>query len=55
MLARVSFTSFQAADKGPDGDMCDEWDLDYLLGPTDGSWQIRAVSGYRNGPTHKSC
>lgn len=55
MLAHVSFTSFQAAEKGPNGDMCDEWDLDYLLGPTGGSWQIRAVSGYRNGPTHKSC
>lgn len=55
MLAHVSFTSFQSPEKGPDGDMCDEWDLDYLLDPVGGSWQINAVSGYQNGPTHKSC
>ncbi|TQJ50200.1 trypsin-like peptidase [Phycicoccus sp. SLBN-51] len=55
MLAHVSFTSFQSPDKGPDGDLCDEWDLDYLLTPVGGSWQINAVSGYQNGPTHKSC
>ena len=35
--------------------MCDEWDLDYLLNPVGSSWQIRAVSGYRNGPTHRAC
>jgi serine protease Do len=55
MLAHVSFTSFQSPEKGPDGDLCDQWDLDYLLNPVGESWQISAVSGYQNGPTHKSC
>jgi hypothetical protein len=57
-LAHVSFTSFQAPEKGPDGDSCDNWDLDYLLlpvGESGDSWQISAVSGYQNGPTHSSC
>ena len=55
VLAHVTFTSFQAPENGPDGDMCDNWDLDYLLDPVDGFWQIYAVSGYRNGPTHHTC
>ena len=55
VLAHVQFTSFQAADKGPDGDTCDNWDLDYLLRPEGESWQIAAVSGHRNGSTHSSC
>lgn len=55
VLAHVTFTSFQAPDYGPDGDMCDNWDLDYLLDPVGDSWQIYAVSGYRNGPTHHTC
>jgi serine protease Do len=55
VLAHVTFTSFQAPENGPDGDMCDHWDLDYLLDPVDGFWQIHAVSGYRNGATHRAC
>jgi hypothetical protein len=55
VLAHVAFTSFQASQKGPDGDTCDNWDLDYLLVPVGDSWQISAVSGYQNGPTHSSC
>jgi hypothetical protein len=54
-LAHVTFTSVQSAEKGPDGDLCDEWDLDYLIDPARSSWQIHAVSGFRNGPTHKAC
>jgi serine protease Do len=54
-LVHVTFTSFQAPEKGPNGDMCDEWNLDYLLDPVDGSWRINAVSGHQNGPTHESC
>jgi serine protease Do len=55
VLAHVQFTSFQAAEKGPDGDTCDNWDLDYLLRPEGESWQIAAVSGHGNGATHSSC
>jgi serine protease Do len=55
VLAHVQFTSFQAAEKGPDGDTCDNWDLDYLLRPEGESWQIAAVSGSHNGATHASC
>jgi S1-C subfamily serine protease len=55
VLAHVSFTSFQAPEKGPDGDTCDNWDLDYLLAPVGGSWQISAASGHQNGPTHSTC
>ena len=55
VLAHVQFTSFQAPDKGPDGDTCDNWDLDYLLRPEGESWQIAAVSGDHNGATHSSC
>jgi serine protease Do len=55
VLAHVQFTSFQAAEKGPEGDTCDNWDLDYLLRPEGESWQIAAVSGHGNGATHSAC
>lgn len=55
VLAHVMFTSIQAADKGPGGDTCDNWDLDYLLVPVGDSWQIKAATGHRNGRTHTSC
>ena len=55
VLAHLSFTSFQAPDKGPDGDTCDRWDLDYLLRSHGSSWRISAVSGHDGGRTHVSC
>ena len=55
VLAHIGFTSFQAPDKGPDGDTCDRWDLDYLLRPQGPSWRISAVSGHAGGRTHVSC
>ena len=54
VIANVTFTSVQASVKGPDGDTCDNWDLDYTLVPSDGSWLIDKVLGHNGGPTHTS-
>jgi len=43
VTARVTFSSVQASEKGPDGDTCDNWDLDYTLIPSAGSWLIDKV------------
>lgn len=53
--AHVSFTSVQATIKGPDGDTCDNWDLDYTLIPSGGSWLIDNSVGHNGGPTHTRC
>jgi len=55
VIANVTFASVQASVKGPDGDTCDNWDLDYTLVPSDGSWLIDKVLGHNGGPTHTSC
>ncbi len=55
VLAHVTFTSTQDAADGPDGDTCDNWDLDHLLAPSGDSWQIQTVSGHQGGPTHTTC
>jgi len=55
VIAHVTFTSVQAADKGPGGDTCDNWDLDYTLVPSGGSWLIDKVLGHDGGPTHSTC
>ncbi len=54
-LAHVTFTSFQAATNGPNGDTCDTWDLDYTLLPSAGTWRIDRVRGHDGGPTHIKC
>lgn len=53
--AHVSFTSLQSSDKGPDGDVCDVWDLDYTLAEHDGAWLIDTVRGHGGGATHATC
>ena len=40
----VSFTSHQAAEKGPNGDTCDMWDLNYALEQVNGAWRITGTS-----------
>jgi hypothetical protein len=55
VIAHVTFTSVQASDKGPDGDTCDNWDLDYTLVPSGNSWLIDKVLGHDGGPTHSRC
>jgi len=53
--AHVTFTSVQASEKGPDGDTCDNWDMDYSLIPSDDSWLIDRSLGHNGGPTHTTC
>jgi len=55
VTARVTFSSVQASEKGPDGDTCDNWDLDYTLIPSAGSWLIDKVFGHNGGRTHTTC
>jgi len=55
VLAYVTFTSVQAPDKGPNGDSCDNWDLDYTMIPSGGTWLIDQVRGHNGGPTHSTC
>ena len=55
VLAHVTFTSTQDAADGPDGDTCDNWDLDYLLAPSGDSWRVQSVSGHGGGRTHTTC
>jgi serine protease Do len=55
VTAHVTFTSVQASNKGPDGDTCDNWDLDYTLIPSGGSWLIDRVLGHNGGRTHTRC
>jgi S1-C subfamily serine protease len=55
VIAHVTFTSVQASDKGPDGDTCDNWDLNYTLIPSGDSWLIDKVLGHNGGRTHTRC
>jgi serine protease Do len=55
VTAHVTFTSVQASEKGPDGDTCDNWDLDYTLIPSGDTWLIDNVLGHNGGRTHTSC
>ena len=55
VIAHVTFTSVQAASKGPNGDTCDNWDLDYTLVPLGESWLIDGAKGHNDGPTHTTC
>jgi serine protease Do len=55
VIAHVTFTSVQVSAKGPDGDTCDNWDLDYTLIPSGNSWLIDSSLGHNGGPTHTRC
>lgn len=51
----LSFVSHQRADKGPNGDTCDVWTLDYTMILTnDGSWHIDATNPYGSSD-HSAC
>ena len=51
----LTFVSLQRADKGPGGDVCDTWTLDYrLVQAADGSWLIDSADPY-HGPEHRRC
>lgn len=51
----LAFTSLQTADKGPNGDTCDNWTLQYTMvqGP-DGTWYIDGTQAY-GGAEHIAC
>lgn len=52
----LAFTSLQRADKGPDGDTCDNWTLLYTLVQTPArNWQIDATAEYNGVPQHVTC
>lgn len=43
----LAFTSLQTAAKGPNGDTCDNWTIDYtVIQAADGSWLIDAAAPY---------
>jgi serine protease Do len=51
----LTFTSLQAPDKGPNGESCDIWTIDYtVIEASDGSWLIDAAKPY-NGTLHEPC
>lgn len=55
--ARVAlgFTSLQRSDKGPDGDVCDNWTLNYtMVLLSDGNWHIDNAEPFQ-GSSHTSC
>jgi hypothetical protein len=53
-LVDVSFTSRQSANNGPNGDVCDNWTLQYTMVNSAGTWLINA-SNAQNGVTHVQC
>jgi S1-C subfamily serine protease len=51
----LTFTSLQAPDKGPNGESCDIWTIDYtMIEASDGSWLIDAAKPY-DGTLHEPC
>jgi S1-C subfamily serine protease len=51
----LSFMSLQRADKGPDGDTCDVWTLNYtLIRDSAGTWYIDNAEPY-GGSSHTTC
>jgi serine protease Do len=51
----LAFTSLQTAEKGPNGDTCDDWTIDYtMIQIADGSWLIDAAAPY-HGVLHTTC
>jgi serine protease Do len=54
-VVEVIFTSLQSASKGPGGDTCDIWDLNYQLLPSGGAYLINAATSATSGPAYQSC
>jgi serine protease Do len=51
----LAFTSLQRSDKGPDGDVCDNWTLDYsMIRLADGAWYIDDAQPFQ-GSSHTAC
>jgi serine protease Do len=53
-VAALDFTSVQDSAKGPNGDACDIWTLNYTMVDTGGTWLIDSATG-QNGVTHTAC
>jgi hypothetical protein len=53
-VAALDFTSVQDAAKGPNGDTCDNWTLNYTMVDTGGTWLIDSATG-QNGVTQSAC
>jgi serine protease Do len=53
-LVDVAFTSIQNAAQGPNGDLCDNWTLEYTMIPSSGSWLIDSTNG-QGGSTNTAC
>ncbi len=52
----LTFVSLQAAEKGPNGETCDIWTLNYtMIMSSPGSWLIDAVAPYRGRPEYVAC
>lgn len=54
-VAWVTFTSRQAADKGPNGLTCAEWSLDYTFLDFGGQLLINSVSAHPGGEAVTAC
>lgn len=51
----LGFTSLQRSDKGPGGDVCDQWTLDYtMIRLADDVWYIDNAQPF-HGAGHTSC
>ena len=48
--ADVSFTSFQAAEFGPAGEVCTRWHLEYSMRIDSGYWQIDGAKNLGGSP-----
>ena len=51
----VTFTSIQESQWGPNGDTCDNWNLDYQMDEVDGTWLINSVIAPDGASTHTTC
>lgn len=51
----LAFTSIQRADKGPNGDTCDRWRLEYTMVRIAGYWYIDSAAPYDGASNHTPC
>lgn len=51
----ISFVSLQAPFKGPNGEGCDIWTLDYTMIELSDGWHIDGVAPYEGRPEHAAC
>jgi S1-C subfamily serine protease len=51
----LTFTSVQESAWGPNGDTCDNWNLDYQMEQVGGTWLINSVTAGDGVSTHTTC